>query len=248
MALLSVNSVCKSFASGLFREEKKKILQDITFAVQQGEVLGLTGASGSGKSTLIRCIMRLIPVDSGEILLGGTDLLKLPANEMMQKRRELQMLFQNPVSALNPRKIIRDSMEEPIKIHQLGNERKEEIPGILKKLQLKKELLDRYPYQLSGGELQRLCLGRLLLLRPKLLLLDEPTSMLDVSVQAQIITILQENDFSAFGLVNAVTRSSQDVADYNRATDLERLGGTLLEESMSSSKNKTNTIILPQAM
>lgn len=192
MTLLSVHSVSKSFKTGLFREEKKKILQDVSFDVQYGEVLGLTGASGSGKSTLIRCIMRLVPVDEGEILFEGTNLLTISSDEMMKVRRELQMLFQNPVSALNPRKTIRDSMEEPLTIHHLPDKNKEEIPVILEKLQLRKELLERYPYQLSGGELQRICLGRLLLLRPKMLLLDEPTSMLDVSVQAQIITILHE--------------------------------------------------------
>ena len=192
MALLSVNSVSKSFKTGLFREEKKKILQNVSFDVQYGEVLGLTGASGSGKSTLIRCIMRLIPVDEGEILFEGTNLLTLSSNEMMKMRRELQLLFQNPVSALNPRKLIRESMEEPIGIHHLPDRVREEIPGILDKLRVRQELLGRYPYQLSGGELQRICLGRLLLLRPKMLLLDEPTSMLDVSVQAQIIAILHE--------------------------------------------------------
>ena len=191
MTILSVNHICKSFKTGLFKKKTKTVLQDITFAVQEGEVLGLTGASGSGKSTLVRCIMGLIPVDSGTVIMDGIDLLQLSPKDLRQKRKEMQMLFQNPVSALNPRKTIRESFAEPVLIHHFPEEAKEEIPGILDMLQLKKDLLDRYPHQLSGGELQRICLGRLLLLRPKLLLLDEPTSMLDVSVQAQTIEIMR---------------------------------------------------------
>ena len=192
MAILSVKHVCKSYKTGLIKKITKRILQDITFDVQEGEVLGLTGASGSGKSTLIRCIMRLTPVDSGTVIMDGTDLLQLSPTDLREKRKVLQMLFQNPVSALNPRKTIRESLAEPILIHQLPEATLEEIPDILDMLQLKKNLLNRYPHQLSGGELQRICLGRLLLLRPRLLLLDEPTSMLDVSVQAQIIEILRD--------------------------------------------------------
>ncbi len=192
MELLSVYSLTKSYRTGLWGKKKKRVLDDISFTLHRGEILGLTGASGSGKSTLIRCIMGLIPADCGQILLNGTDLLKLHPYEMQKKKREMQMVFQNPVSALNPRMTIRESMEEPIRIHGLSEQTKEEIPEILEKFRLKKNLLDRYPHQLSGGELQRICLGRLLLLRPQLLLLDEPTSMLDVSVQAQIISILCE--------------------------------------------------------
>lgn len=191
MAILSVKHVCKSYKTGLIKKKTKIILQDITFDVQEGEVLGLTGASGSGKSTLIRCIMRLTPVDSGTIIMDGTDLLQLSPTDLRQSRKVMQMLFQNPATALNPRKTIRESLAEPILIHQLPESALKEIPGILDMLQLKKDLLDRYPHQLSGGELQRICLGRLLLLRPRLLLLDEPTSMLDVSVQAQIIEIMR---------------------------------------------------------
>ena len=190
--VLAVKSLYKSFKTGLFHEIRKPVLEDISFDVQEGEILGMTGASGSGKSTLIRCIMRLIPVDSGQIVLNGTNLLQLSSREMQETRKEMQMVFQNPVSALNPRKSIRASMEEPFRIHALPGNPHTEITEIFTKLRLRRELLERYPHQVSGGELQRICLGRMLLLRPKLLLLDEPTSMLDVSVQAQIISILRE--------------------------------------------------------
>lgn len=191
-AMLSVRSLYKSFRTGLFSDSRRNILEDVTFDIQEGEILGMTGASGSGKSTLIRCIMRLIPADSGQILLDGTDLLSLSSGEMQEKRKEMQMVFQNPVSALNPRKRIFESMQEPFLIHNLFEDSKKEITVMFEKLRLRRELLDRFPHQVSGGELQRICLGRILLLRPKLLLLDEPTSMLDVSVQAQIVAILRE--------------------------------------------------------
>lgn len=185
MDVLEVKDISVSYSSGLLFKEKREVLHDISFAVKEGEVLGLAGTSGAGKSTISRILMGLLKPDKGDVLLDGVSLLGRTA-----RRRQVQMLFQNPAAALNPRMTIRESMEEPLRIH--GGYDREKIEEIWEDLQLRKELWTRYPSQLSGGELQRVCLGRLLLLRPRVLLLDEPTSMLDVSVQAQVISILQK--------------------------------------------------------
>lgn len=187
MTLLQAEHISKFFTHGLIKKETKQVLHDISFSIREGEMLGLAGTSGAGKTTLIRILMGLLPAE-GQISFEGKTLSMYARTR--EERQAMQLLFQNPGSALNPRMTIEESLREPLRIHQLDREK--DIPGILEELQLRKELLHRYPSQLSGGELQRICLGRLLLLRPRLLLLDEPTSMLDVSVQAQIVRLLQQ--------------------------------------------------------
>ena len=190
MSILEVMHISKSFQKGIFRKSRQDVLHDVTFTVNENEILGLAGTSGAGKSTLIRIIMQLLKPDSGEIRLEGVNLNALTGADLKKARKKMQLVFQNPTSSLNPRMTIQQSMEEPLVIHNETNIN--EIMDMFEQMQLRSELLNRYPHQLSGGELQRVCLARLLLLKPKLLLLDEATSMLDVSVQAQIIEILKE--------------------------------------------------------
>ncbi len=190
--LLSVEHLTKSFDSGMIKKHRKPILHDVSFTIMEGETVGLTGASGAGKSTISRIIMQLMKPETGKIIFDGCDMAEMSGQELIQKRQKMQMLFQNPQASLNPRMKIRESMEEPVRIHKAPVNCDKEIPEIMDKLHLKMDLLNRYPHQLSGGEIQRICLGRLLLLKPKLLILDEPTSMLDVSVQAEIMGILSD--------------------------------------------------------
>ena len=188
MSLLEVKHVSKSFRQGWIHPVQREVLHDISFAVEENEILGLAGTSGAGKSTLIRIIMQLLKPNAGKVLLDGKDVFTLRGTAWKELHRTMQLVFQNPASSLNPRMTIQESMEEPLRLYG----EKADISRMYEKMQLREELLSRYPHQLSGGELQRVCLARLLLLKPRLLLLDEPTSMLDVSVQAQIISILQD--------------------------------------------------------
>ena len=190
--LLDVQHISKSFTTGYIRKVKKDVLKDISFTLSKGETLGIAGTSGAGKTTLIRILMQLLVPDRGVVLYRGMDLGSLSGKEMLAARRTMQMVFQNPASALHPRMTIRQSIEEPSRLYGKMDRFEERMQEMLSRLQLRGELLVRYPAELSGGELQRVALARLLLLSPKVLILDEPTSMLDVSVQAEILTLLQE--------------------------------------------------------
>ena len=192
MTLLSVEHISYGAETGFIRKRKKEILHDISFCVEKGETVGITGASGAGKSTLSRVVMGLLREDGGDIVFQGKLLTKISAREAGCRRRQMHMLFQNPASSLNPRMRIRESMEEPAKIHGMDISRGQEIHDMMKRLQLREELLHRYPHQLSGGELQRVCLGRLLLLKPGLLILDEPTAGVDIELRRSMWEFLTE--------------------------------------------------------
>lgn len=190
--LLDVQHISKSFTTGYIRKVKKEVLKDISFTLSKGETLGIAGTSGAGKTTLIRILMQLLAPDGGVVLYRGGELGGLSGKEMLAVRRTMQMIFQNPAAALHPRMTILESIEEPSRLYGKMDRFEERMQEMLSRLQLRRELLLRYPAELSGGELQRVALARLLLISPEVLILDEPTSMLDVSVQAEILTLLQE--------------------------------------------------------
>lgn len=195
MPTLEVSHLGKTFRTGLWGSHTVVAVDDVSLVVPKGHTLGLVGMSGSGKSTLARLIMGLIRPDHGAVCFRGEDITHQTGAARRARARELQMLFQHPTAALHPRMLLRDSMREPLRLHRgLIDPRDwdEAIVAQLAVVALDPVLLDRYPHQLSGGQLQRLCLARLLLLSPQCIVLDEPTSMLDVSVQAQVMNLLDQ--------------------------------------------------------
>lgn len=175
------------------RKEKRNftVLEDCSLQLAPGEILGLMGGSGSGKSTLARIILRLIEADSGSIILDGQEVTKLKGKDLLNFRKKVQFISQRPESFFDPVFTLGKSLKEVLEIHGLPFE-EAKLEAIMELVKLKKGLLDRYPHQVSGGEIQRISLARALLLEPEYLLLDEPTSMLDISVQAQVLQLLKE--------------------------------------------------------
>lgn len=223
--LLEVNHLKKYFtARSLFANKSVsvKAVDDASFTIEKGKTLGLVGESGSGKSTLGRTVLRLIEADSGEISFNGTDIRTLPDEEMRKLRSDMQIVFQDPYSSLNPRMTVRQMVEEPILIHEPActeAERNERVRDMIHLVGLNDEQLNRYPHEFSGGQRQRVGIARALILKPRFVVCDEPVSALDVSVQSQIINLLcdlqKELDltylFIAHGL-NVVKYVSERVA------------------------------------
>ncbi|MGM0875697.1 MAG: ABC transporter ATP-binding protein [Bacillota bacterium] len=192
--MLEIKKVFKSYRSNT-------VLTDVSFHMQQGECLGLIGESGSGKSTIAKLILGLDQYDSGQIILNNFDFNQLKGRELRKARRHVQVVFQDPSASLNPKLPIWKSVIEPLEnypevipafLKEVRKERRKMAEILLEKVGLHSGLLDRYPHQLSGGQRQRVAIARGISLQPSLLICDEPTSSLDVSIQAQILNLLKE--------------------------------------------------------
>src|SRR6056297_3416863 len=197
--LLEVNNLKKYFPvkAGIFKRTVAhvKAVDDISFAVKEGETLGLVGESGCGKSTTGRTILRLLEATEGEVIFEGKDVMALNKTQLREIRRDMQIIFQDPYASLNPRMTVADIVGEPLDIHKLAankKERNKRVVEILENVGLGEEYMNRYPHEFSGGQRQRIGVARALAVDPKLIIADEPVSALDVSVQAQVINLMQD--------------------------------------------------------
>lgn len=191
--LVSVRGLVKHFpVEG--SDDVVRAVDGVSFDIFAGETLGLVGESGCGKSTVGRCVLRLIEPTAGQITFAGQDVLSLDKKRLRQLRREMQIIFQDPYASLNPRMKVGDIIGEPLVIHNQGSksERPDQVASLLQRVGLDPDYRNRYPHEFSGGQRQRIGVARALALNPKLIVADEPVSALDVSVQAQVVNLLQE--------------------------------------------------------
>ena len=199
MSLLEVRNLEVYFPirTGVFRRHTGdvKAVDGVSFTVEAGTTVGLVGESGSGKTTIGRALLKLIPATGGQVLYDGNDILPMSEGEFRHYRSEMQMIFQDPFGSLNPRLSIFQIIGEALEIHfpkMTRNDRRERVADLIKKVGLKPEMMERYPHEFSGGQRQRIGIARALAVEPKFIVCDEPVSALDVSVQAQIVNLLQD--------------------------------------------------------
>ena len=192
--MIEVENLKRYFSTGILRKRHTKAVNGVSFHIKKGETLGLVGESGCGKTTIGKLLLRLIEPTSGKVIFDGIDLLQLGKKELRRIRPRMQMIFQDPDASLNPRMKIGDSIAEPLKLQGDLNkgEIKEKVSELIGTVGLNPEHINRYPYQLSGGQNQRVVLARVLAINPDFIIADEPTSSLDVSVQAQILNLMQD--------------------------------------------------------
>ena len=196
--VLEVRDLKKHFPvkKGILRRTVGQVyaVDGISFTIGEGETLGLVGVSGCGKTTAGRAVLRLTEPTSGTIEVGGTDITRLPKNELRPYRRQMQIIFQDPFSSLNPRMYAGDIVGEPLLVHGVSSrkERQEQVAALFARVGLRPAQMTNYPHQFSGGQRQRIGIARALALGPKLIVGDEPVSALDVSIQAQVINLLQD--------------------------------------------------------
>ena len=196
--ILEVENLRKHFVTpkSFFNKEEKRVraVDDITLSISKGETLGLVGESGCGKSTFGRAVLRLTEPTSGSVHYNGIDILKLNKNEMRNMRQKMQIIFQDPYASLNPRMTVLELIKAPLDAFNIGTEkgREEKVIDILELVGLDKQNLRKYPHEFSGGQRQRIVLARALILNPEFIVCDEPVSALDVSIQSQVLNLMQK--------------------------------------------------------
>ena len=197
-ALLKVVNLKKHFPvrGGLFRRvvATVKAVDGVSFELASHRTLGLVGESGCGKSTLGRAVLRLHEPTSGEVFLEGTDICKLDQEDLKKRRRDMQIIYQDPYASLSPRRLIGQTIREPLDVHNIGKpeDRQRRVEELLEIVGLRKQVLSRYPHEFSGGQRQRIGIARALALNPKFIVADEPVSALDVSVQSQVLNVISK--------------------------------------------------------
>ena len=190
--MIEGKNLYKIFESGIFSKRKIVAVDGVDIEIKEGETLALIGESGSGKSTLGRMLLMLTEPTKGEVIFEGKNLTKMKKSDLRKIRRKMQLIPQYPDTALDPRWTIYESIAEPLRIHKIADNEYDKIKELIEIVGLKEDHLNRFPHELSGGELQRAVIARAMALNPKFIVCDEPTSMLDVSVQASILNLLME--------------------------------------------------------
>ena len=241
MSLVSVRNLRTWFpvTGGVLRRhiDAIKAVDDVSFDVEAGTTVGLVGESGSGKSTIGKTLLKLVPATSGEVVFDGKEILPMSENEFRPLRREMQMIFQDPFGSLNPRHTILQIIGEALEIHfpeMNRGARRERVAELLRQVDLKAEMMERYPHEFSGGQRQRIGIARALAVKPKFIVCDEPVSALDVSVQAQIVNLLQDLQ-EQLGLTYLVIAHDLAVVEHMSDHVLVMYRGKIVESASAES-------------